>query len=107
MTIVAERIEPEIRVRATPDERRSTAVGVVLIALSLYVFWAFVFGVDPSLDSTFNLSLQTDTFQNLAWVVNARNLSAVLAIGIFGLGIWRLTRSALNRTNLSTTSRAA
>ncbi len=101
MTAVVERTKAEIRVRSTPEERRSSGVGGVLIALSLYVFWAFVFGVDPGLDSTFNLSLQTDTFQDLAWVVNARNLSAVLGVIIFGLGIWRLTRSSLNRTNLS------
>ncbi|MGB7859520.1 MAG: ABC transporter permease [Acidimicrobiia bacterium] len=87
--------------RATPEERRSTVVGGVLIALSLYVFWAFVFGVDPNLDSTFNLSLQTDRFQDLSWVVNARSLSAVLATIIFGLGLWRLSRSALRWTNPS------
>jgi len=101
MTAVTERGETAVRIRATPEERRSTIVGGVLIALSLFMFWAFVFGVDPSLDSTFNLSLQTDRFQDLAWVVNARNLSALLGVAVFGLGIWRLSRSALNWTNRS------
>ena len=101
MTALAEKTTVEIKNRSTPEERRSSVVGGVLIALSLFVFWAFVFGVDQNLDATFNLSLQTDRFRDLAWVVNARVLSAVLAVAIFGLGIWRLTRSALNRTNLS------
>jgi simple sugar transport system permease protein len=102
MTALADN-SPEVgvRVRSTPEERRSTIVGWVLIALSLYVLWAFVLRVDPTLDAKFNLSLQTDRFKDLSWTVNARVLSAVMAAGIFGLGVWRLTRKALRFTNLA------
>ncbi|MGA8039989.1 MAG: ABC transporter permease [Acidimicrobiia bacterium] len=101
MTTVAEPKVVEVRQRATPDERRSSIFGGVLIALSLFVFWAFVFGVDGTLDATFNLSLQTDRFQNLSWVVNSRTLSAVIAVIILVLGIWRVTRSSLRWTNIT------
>ena len=101
MTAVKEPEVVELKNRLTPEERRSSVVGGVLVALSFYMFWAFVFGVDPDLDATFNLSLQTDRFQGLAWVVNARVLSAVLAVAVFGLGVWRLTRQGLRLTNVS------
>lgn len=101
MTAVAKHADVEVRVRATPEERRSSMVGGVLVALSLYVFWAFVFGVDADLDATFNLSFATDRFQDLSWVVNARMLATVMGVGIFALGIWRLTRNGLKYTNLS------
>jgi simple sugar transport system permease protein len=101
MTAVKEPEVVELKNRLTPEERRSSVVGGVLVALSFYMFWAFVFGVDPDLDATFNLSLQTDRFQGLAWVVNARVLSAVLAVAVFGLGVWRLTRQGLRWTNVS------
>lgn len=101
MTAVVERLETEMRVRATPEERRSTIVGIVLIALGIYVFWAFGLGSEAGLDATFNLSLQNDRFADLSWVVNARNLSFVLAAVIIGLGVWRLTRSVLQWTNIS------
>lgn len=101
MTVVAERLETETRVRATPEERRSTIVGVVLIVLGLYVLWAFGLGSDAGLDATFNLSLQNDRFQDLSWVVSSRGLSVALGVAILGLGIWRVTRSALSWTNIS------
>ncbi|HEX2403205.1 MAG TPA: hypothetical protein VHM29_00775, partial [Acidimicrobiia bacterium] len=63
--------EVENRNRATPEERRSTVVGWVLIALGLFVIFAFAFGAEGDADATFNLSLQTDRFKDLAWTVNA------------------------------------
>jgi simple sugar transport system permease protein len=101
MTAVADRPDVDVRVRSTPEERRSTIVGWVLIALSLYTFWAFAWGVEPGLDATFNLSLQTDRFQGLSWVIDARTLSIIMAVSIFGLGAWRLTRRGLRYTNVS------
>ncbi len=101
MTATAELFETEARVRATPEERRSTIVGIVLIALGVYVFWAFGLGSGAGLDARFNLSLQTDRFQDLSWVVDARTLSILVAVIIVGLGIWRVTRSALSWTNIS------
>jgi simple sugar transport system permease protein len=102
MTNTIDRTETvEVRNRATPDERRSTLVGWVLIALGVFVIFAFGLGSDPELDATFNLSLQTDRFQDLAWVVNARLLSMTLGVIILALGVWRLTRRALDWTNLT------
>lgn len=102
MTTTIERPEAvEVRNRSTPEERRSTIVGWVLIALGVFVVVAFGIGVAGDLDATFNLSLQTDRFQDLAWVVNARTLSIVLGLIIVGLGVWRLSRRALEWTNIA------
>lgn len=103
MTAVDERVQVvlEHKNRMTPEERRSTIVGLVLIGLGLFVVVAFGFGVEPGLDATFNLSLQTDRFQGLSWVVDARVFSIVSGILIIGLGIWRLTRRALAWTNIA------
>lgn len=91
----------DVRNRATPEERRSTIIGWVLVGLGLFVVFFFGLGVDAGLDATFNLSLQTDRFQDLAWVVDARGLSVVFGVLVVGLGAWRLTRSALEWTNIS------
>jgi simple sugar transport system permease protein len=101
MTAVAERQDTPARVRATPEERRSTLVGWVLIALGVFVFIAFGLGSEAGAKATFNLSLQTDRFQDVAWVVDARWLSISVAVVIIALGIWRLTRRNLNWTNVS------
>lgn len=91
----------ELKNRSTPEERRSTLVGVVLTALGMFVIFAFALGVDGELDATFNMSLQNDRFQDLAWVVNARTLSMVLGLITIGLGAWRLSRRALDWTNIA------
>jgi simple sugar transport system permease protein len=101
-TSTIERAEAvEIRNRATPEEKRSTIVGWVLIALGVFVLVAFGLGVEGDAEATFNLALQTDRFPDLAWVVNARWLSILLGAIIVGLGAWRLTRKALNWTNVA------
>jgi simple sugar transport system permease protein len=86
--------------RATPDQRRATIVGWVLISIGLFVFWAFGVNVDSDLDATFNLSLQGDRFQDLAWIVNSRTLSIIIAIVLVTLGALRLRRKNLGRTNV-------
>lgn len=102
MTVVTDRPAAlELRNRATPDERRSRIVGFVLIALGLFVFWAFGLGVEPGLDVTFNLSLQNDAIQGLSWVVDARVLSMTLALLIVGLGVSRLTWAGTRWINVS------
>ncbi|MGH3651301.1 MAG: hypothetical protein ACRDU9_11390, partial [Acidimicrobiia bacterium] len=103
LTTIAERESQavEVRNRSTPEERRSSIVGWVLIALGGVVLFAFGLGIDGELDATFNLSLQADRFQDLAWVVNSRALSMLLGSIIVGLGIWRLTRRALDWTNIA------
>jgi len=100
-TVEKERLELEQRNRATPEERRSIIIGWVLIALGLLVIVFFGLGTDPGMDATFNLSLQTDRIQDLSWVIDARNLSIAVGVIIVGLGVWRLTRRALDWTNIS------
>lgn len=101
MTSASQTTTEEVSVRATPAEKRSTIVGAVLIALGLFVLWAFAIGVDGSLEATFNLSLQTDRFQDLSWTINVRALAIVTALILFGLGAWRLARKNLRWTNVS------
>jgi simple sugar transport system permease protein len=101
MTILAERVSLELQNRATPEERRSTIVGWVLIGIGAFVVIFFGFGVESGLKATFNLSLQTDRFQGLSWVVDARTLSLVVGVLIIALGVWRLTRRALEWTNIA------
>ena len=102
MTAVLERQTTlEHKNRLTPEERRSVGVGVALIARGLFVFFFFGLRIDAGEQATFNLSLQTDRFQDLSWVVDARAFSLVVGVIIVGLGIWRLTRRALRWTNVS------
>jgi simple sugar transport system permease protein len=101
MTILAERVSLELQNRATPEERRSTIVGWVLIGIGAFVVIFFGFGVESGETATFNLSLQTDRFQGLSWVVDARTLSLVVGVLIIALGVWRLTRRALEWTNIA------
>jgi simple sugar transport system permease protein len=91
----------EVKSRATPDERRSTIVGWILIVLGVIIFIVFGLGTEPGLLAAFNLSLQTDRFQDLAWVVDARLFCMVAGVLTVGLGVWRLTRQALAWTNVS------
>lgn len=101
MTAVAESPAVEIRTRATPEQRRSSIIGGVLVAVAIFIYVAFAAGVDSTAVATFNLSLATDRFQDLAWVINARDLSTVLAALTGGLGVLRLTRTGLRYTNIS------
>lgn len=102
MTTVLEREQAlEHKNRLTPEERRSVGIGLALIALGLFGFFFFGLGVETGEQATFNLSLQTDRFQDLSWIVNARMFSLIVGVIILGLGIWRLTRRALNWTNIS------
>jgi ABC-type uncharacterized transport system permease subunit len=101
MTLLAERESLELQNRATPEERRSTIVGWVLIALGAFVVIFFGLGVEAGSTATFNLSLQTDRFQDLSWVVDARTVSFVVGVMIIALGVWRLTRRALEWTNIA------
>ena len=101
MTAIAETALTEVHSRSTPQERRSTIVGIVLIGLAITAYVAFARGVDGTLDATFNLSLANDRIQDLAWVVNARALSIALAVVIAAFGVWRMTRRGLRYTNLS------
>lgn len=91
---------PEIveKVRATPEERRATAIGIVLVAIAAFVLWVFALGVDSSFVSTFNLSLPGDP--DLTWVVSSQVLSFVVAATIAFIGGWVLRRTHVKWTNV-------
>jgi len=88
------------RTRLTSEERRATIIGFVLLALALFVLWAFGLNVDGDLESEFGLSLSGDRFQDLDWTVNTRYLSfAVAALLAFMAGL-QFARVDLRRTNV-------
>jgi ABC-type uncharacterized transport system permease subunit len=87
--------------RATPEERRATAIGIVLVVLGAFVLWVFGFGVDSGDVSTFNLSLPGAKYQNITWAVDSRLLSIVLASIIAFLGGIVLRRTHLRWTNVA------
>jgi len=91
-------IEPEV-LRTSADERRSTIIGVVLLALAAVVLGVFAFGVPAEASSTFNLSLPTDAIENVSITINSRVFSIVAAVILFGLGVDRLRRRQLGFTN--------
>ena len=86
------------KVRATPEERRATAIGIVLVAIAAFVLWVFALGVESSFVSTFNLSLPGDP--DLTWVVSSQVLSFVVAAIIAFIGGWVLRRTHVKWTNL-------
>jgi general nucleoside transport system permease protein len=92
---------PEVVLRTSAGERRATIIGVVLMALAAVVLGVFAFGVPPDASSTFNLSLPTDAIQGVVWTFNSRIFSAVAGVLVFALGIDRLRRRNLERTNLA------
>lgn len=90
----------EVKIRATPEERRATAVGVVLVLLAAFVFWVFGRGVEGGVTSTFNLSLPGARFADLAWEVNSQWLAFIVAAVLAFIGGLSLRRSHVKWTNL-------
>ncbi|MFQ5945015.1 MAG: ABC transporter permease [Anaerolineae bacterium] len=90
----------QTRVRATPEERRATYVGVILIVLAALVFWAFGLNVMGDLDATFNLAFPTDRFPDILWVVNTRILAFAVAGILAFLGGLQVRRWNVKRTDL-------
>lgn len=87
--------------RATPEERRATAIGMVLVVIGVFVFWVFGLGVEGGITSTFNLSLPGDRIQGLMWQVNSQWLAFFVAAVITFMGGGVLRRSHLKWTNLA------
>lgn len=94
-------VEQRVVIRTTTEERRSTIIGIVLLVLTAVVAGVFAFGVPSGATSTFNLSLPTDTFLDLAVTFNSRLFSLVMAVATFGLGLDRLRRRNLRFTNVA------
>ncbi len=101
MTAVAESNEAVIKTRATPEEKRATFIGFVLVALAVFTLWAFGLGVEPGSESTFKLSLPQARFEDLSWTVDSRTVAFVVALVLGFLGGFVLRRSHLKRTNLA------
>jgi simple sugar transport system permease protein len=101
MTAVATPPEPQVATRATPEEKRATVIGTILILLGVFVLWAFGLGVESGITSTFNLSLPGERFEGLNWVVNSQWLSFIVAAALAFLGGLVLRRSHLKWTNLA------
>lgn len=91
----------EIRRRATPEERRATAIGIVMIILAAFVFWVFGLGVEAGSVSTFNLSLPGAAITDLVWEVNSQWLAYAVALILAFLGGLVLRRTHLEWTNLA------
>jgi len=100
MTAIAEGAEVTSKRRATPAEKRATVIGIVLIALAAFTFWAFGLGVTSGLESKFNLSLPGARFDDLSWTVNSRMVGFVVSLILAFLGGMTLRRSHLKWTNL-------
>lgn len=101
MTAVDTDANDAIARRATPEERRATAIGMVLVVIGVFVFWVFGLGVEGGVTSTFNLSLPGDRIQGLMWQVNSQWLAFFVAAVITFMGGGVLRRSHLKWTNLA------
>lgn len=101
MTATSAPVELAVPRRATPEEKRATFVGVVLIALAAFVFWAFGLGSAAGVDATFNLSLPGARFADITWVVDARILAFIVAGVLAFLGGFVLMRTHLRWTNIA------
>ncbi len=101
MTAASTTPETTVKTRATPEQRRATAIGIVLILLGAFVLWVFGLGVAPGLTSTFNLSLPGERIQDLSWEVDSRWLAFIVAGILAFLGGWVLRRSHVKWTNLA------
>jgi simple sugar transport system permease protein len=101
MTAVSTTSDVKITARATPEQRRATVIGTVLLLLAGVVVWVFGLGVESGARSTFNLSLPGERIQDLSWAVNSRWLAYLVAAVVAFLGGWVLRRSHLRWTNLA------
>jgi simple sugar transport system permease protein len=76
-------------------------VGVVLILLAVFTFWAFGLGSEVGAESTFKLSLPLARYEGLAWSVNTRWVAFLVSAILAFLGGWVLRRSHVKWTNLA------
>jgi simple sugar transport system permease protein len=101
MTAIADPNEHVVVTRATPEQKRATVIGIVLILLGALTFWIFGLGVQSGLESTFNLSLPGARYGDLSWTVDSRTVAFAVALVLAFLGGMTLRRSHLKWTNLS------
>jgi ABC-type uncharacterized transport system permease subunit len=101
MTAVPDTPKVSVPRRSTPEEKRATAVGIVLIVLAVFTFWVFGLGSEAGVQSEFKLSLPGAAVADLTWVVNSRWLAFIVAGVLAFLGGMTLRRSHLQWTNLA------
>jgi len=101
MTAVTDSNGTAISMRATPDEKRATFIGIALIILAAFILWVFGLGVDPGTESTFKLSLPQARYGDLSWTVDTRTVAFMSALVLGFLGGFVLRRSHLKLTNLA------
>jgi ABC-type uncharacterized transport system permease subunit len=101
MTAEATADDAVVKTRATPAERRATAVGIVLVLLGVFVFWVFGLGTEAGTNSTFNLSLPGERFEGLSLAVDSRWLAFIVAALLAFLGGLVLRKSHMHWTNLA------
>jgi simple sugar transport system permease protein len=90
-----------LKTRATPEQRRATFIGIVMVLIAGFVTRVFGFGVATGEKATFNLSLPGERVQDLSWEVDARLLALIAAAIIAFLGGFVLRRTHLRWTNLA------
>jgi simple sugar transport system permease protein len=90
----------QVKVRTPGEERRAKIVGLILVSLAVFVFWAFGLNVLGDLDATFKLALPTDLIQDIKLTLNTRTLAFVVAGILAFLGGMQWRRSNVKRTNL-------
>jgi ABC-type uncharacterized transport system permease subunit len=93
--------QAQVTTKATPEERRARIVGIILIVLAAFVFWVFGLGVMGDLNAVFRITLPTDRFPNIEWVVNTKTLAYIVAGVLAFLGGMLLIRSNAKRTNIA------
>lgn len=101
MTAASTTAAGRLKTRATPEQRRATFIGTVMVLIAGFVAWVFGLGVASGEKATFNMSLPGERVQDLSWEVDARLLALVAAAIIAFLGGLVLRRSHLRWTNLA------
>lgn len=101
MTAVTDSNGSAITMRATPEEKRATFIGIALVVLAAFILWVFGLGVEPGTESTFKLSLPQARYGDLSWTVDARTVAFLSTVVLGFLGGFVLRRSHLKLTNLA------
>jgi ABC-type uncharacterized transport system permease subunit len=101
MTAAPETRDGSTKRRALPEERRATAVGVILIVLGVFTFWVFGLGTESGVQSTFNLSLPGARIEGLTWAVNSQWVAFAVSAMLAFLGGLVLRKSHMHWTNLA------
>jgi general nucleoside transport system permease protein len=87
-------------VRATPEQRRARIVGLVELAMAMFVLFIFALGEGSDQGATFKLALPRDRFEPLDWTVNPQIVGIGIATVLAVLAGVQLTKGFGSRANL-------